>query len=392
MSSKPKTAAEPEAATPAPPQETANATDNKRAAALSLLWVAIVAILIIELVWLIIPTPTAWIEAYYTSGLFAVVITPLVAFHQLAPISLTTVIGIAAVPVVIGGLFWGVRRARRSGTPWRNIAWGTFQCFTAAFVVLYGWFLLTFGVGYKREPIDARLGLTQADRVTRADLDATMDDMLAVIAANVENPEDRDEAGALRSISDAMGDMATQWDGHRPPLPDDVKRLPGGLLILFGAYGIDSPFLMEPHVDGALPGHAIVNTGAHELAHVAGFSGEADATLAGLLAGLRAEAPYAKYACALAAYASLCAELGPQDQRKRFEALPAEALNDLRDEAAVYQRYTRNVTHSVFQPMYHSYLVTQGVTEGIEDYSRGTRLFVNAWQKGLGELPQQDSD
>lgn len=358
---------------------------------LNIVWYAAAALLAVELLWLIAPIPERWVEAYYTSGAFALVTAPLVALHQLVPISMTSAFTIALIPCGFAFAFAGIRRARKRGVPWRSVAWGAFKCLTVLFVLIHGWFLLTFGVGYRREAIESRLALAEADRVTRTDLDATMDDMLAVISANVQNPEMRDHAAAMRNIRDAMGDLVADWDGHRPTLPDDVKRLPGGLLILFGAYGINSPLLMEPHVDGALPGHAVVSTGAHELAHVAGFSGEADATLAGLLAGLRADHPYARYATALSAYANLCAELGPDDQRARFKALPVEALNDLRAEADVYRKYTRDVTHSVFQPMYHSYLVTQGVSEGIEDYSRGTRLFVNAWQKGLGQTPSGGS-
>ncbi len=354
---------------------------------LDIIWVGIVALLALEFAWLVLPMPEAWVERYYTSGLFAVVITPLVAVQQVIPVSMSAALAFVFIPLALALGWVGVRRARKRATPWRTIAWAGFKCVTAVIVLVHGWFLMTFGVGYQREPIESRLSLAEADRVTRLDLDATLDDMLAVIVKNVQNPEVRDEAGALRSIRDSMDVLVESWDGHAPPLPDKVKRLPHGLLLLFGAYGINSPFLMEPHVDGALPSHAIVSTGAHELAHVAGFSGEADATLAGLLAGLRADQPFACYASALAAYANLCAELSPDEQRARFEALPAEALNDLRAESEVYQRYTRDVTHAVFQPMYHSYLVTQGVSAGIEDYSRGSRLFVNAWRKGLGNAP-----
>lgn len=359
---------------------------------LDIIWFGAVGLLAIELLWLALPIPARWVEWYYTSGAFAAVISPLVAVHQLIPISMTglwTLVLVFCGAIVAGA---SIRWARKRNVPWRTLAWNGFKCVTVLVVLIHGWFLATFGIGYRREPIESRLHLAEADRITRTDLDATMDDMLSTITANLQNPEVRDEAAALRSIRDAMGDLVATWDGHRPPLPADVKRLPGGLLVLFGAYGINSPLLMEPHVDGALPSHAVVSTGAHELAHVAGFSGEADATLAGLLAGLRADEPYAKYASALAAYANLCAELNPEEQRKRFEALPAEALNDLRAEAAVYQRYTRDVTHTVFQPMYNSYLVTQGVSDGIEDYSRGSRLFVNAWRMGLGKPMVQDSD
>ncbi len=359
---------------------------------INVLWYGIVALLAVELAWLALPVPERWVELYYTTGLFALVITPLVAVQQLIPISMSALVTLVLILCGLVSALVGIRRARKREVPWRTIAWAGFKWVTAAIVLIHGWFLLTFGVGYRREPIESRLQLASADRVTRSDLDATMDDMLAVITDERQNPEIRDERGALRSIRNAMGDLVLEWDGHEPPLPEKVKRLPDGLLVLFGAYGINSPLLMEPHVDGALPSHAVVSTGAHELAHVAGFSGEADATLAGLLAGLRADHGYARYASALAAYANLCAELNPDEQRARFEALPAEALNDLRAESEVYQRYTRDVTQSVFQPMYHSYLVTQGVDEGIEDYSRGSRLFVNVWQKGLGKTPNESQD
>jgi hypothetical protein len=353
------------------------------------LWYAVLVLLALQLVWLTLPIPPEWIEAYYTSGLFAAVTAPLVWVQQLVPISMTTLIGTVVVPAGLFAAITAVAVARRRGVAWRSIAWTAARCTVALVVLGHGWFLTTFGVGYRRAPIETRLGLVGGDAVSREDLDATLDDMLTIIEKDLENPEHRDEAAALLAIGESMAEMVEAWDGKRPPLPHNVKRLPGGLLIVFGAYGINSPLLMEPHTDGALPSHAVVSTGAHELAHVAGFSGEADATLAGLLAGLRADHPYARYASALSAFANLTAELSREEQRARVEMLPAEALNDLRAEAEVYKRYTREMTHTVFQPVYHSYLVTQGVSEGIEDYSRGARLFVNAWHAGLAETPSK---
>ena len=82
--------------------------------------------------------------------------------------------------------------------------------------------------------------------------------------------------------------------GYAPTLPRRVKKLPPGTLLFFGRSGSILPIFLEAHADGAMHDAWFLRTAAHELAHVAGFSGEADADVVGFLAGLRADDRFAR--------------------------------------------------------------------------------------------------
>ena len=66
---------------------------------------------------------------------------------------------------------------------------------------------------------------------------------------------------------------------------------------------------------------AIVATAAHELAHVAGYCGEADADAVGVLAGLASDDALARYATALAAFRRVCGALDESQRKPLFDAL-----------------------------------------------------------------------
>ena len=137
-----------------------------------------------------------------------------------------------------------------------------------------------------------------------------------------------------------------------PTLPQKIKALPKGTLLYFGnAAGVISPWFLEAHVDSSLPPTEFVAVAAHELAHIGGYAGEADADLLGVIAGLNAADDFARYAVALRIFRTLVYQLtyeSPQEQNEPFasalpenwrDTLPEQALQDWQATVNAYQRH-----------------------------------------------------
>jgi len=167
--------------------------------------------------------------------------------------------------------------------------------------------------------------------------------------------------------------LATFAPGVR--LPVAPKVVPAGVLGPLGVAGVVSPWTLEAHVDGALPPWAQVATGAHEAAHLAGYESEAGAELVGLLAGIRADHPHARYASALRGWASLPAST------RRATVLPPRAYADLGAlQAAVATRW--DAPARLLWSAYERWLLVRGQRDGLAGYAAGPRLLASAAEAG----------
>jgi hypothetical protein len=297
-------------------------------------------------------------------------------------------------------LFWLLHawiRAGRGGRPrWLRLVDAGARLVSSAAWLLVA-FVLCWGAGYRRQAIEARLGLEtdglEADDWSRLDDEVAerflgcIHDALAMDAApaDASGPTAGGDAreAAIASVRAAIARTVLEWDGAEPRLPARVKRLPAGSLLRFGSSGVTLPWTLEACVDGALPEVAEIAVAAHELAHVAGANGEAEAELLAAAAGLRAESALSRYAVALEALSRTIGEQ-PAEKRQRIERrLPARAREDLEAYRAVAARYHSPRLSAPQRVLYDAYLRSQGVQAGVRDYSRAARLFAMAHRQGL---------
>ncbi len=330
--------------------------------------------------WYALPHSPSGIERWYSQGLFRGVASLLVPLTSALPFSLLLWGGLggAAGALAWWGRAW--RRLRKEGRPWHHaLAWGLGRGLALLGLGVL-WALVAWGGGYGRLPLATRLAwdLSHPAPQEAAELRAAL---LAVVHRD-GRPEGRDGGRALAAISRSMARTVATWEGRAPALPLGIKRTPPGLLLLNGTTGFCSPLTLEPHVDGALPEAAQVWTGAHELAHITGHCSEDEASALGWVAGLNAEDPFARYACALMAYLELARQLPSAQYREAYLVLPPWALEDLRAESEALKRHRIQWYQRVSWKVYHAYLQTQGVQEGVKSYSRGITLFLGAWRSG----------
>jgi hypothetical protein len=325
------------------------------------------------LVWTLVNPSSQWLEEHYSRGLYQTITAVLVPITNSVPFSISAVL-LVTLPII--WLVWTVQRFRRR----QFFKWLRRTVFFA--LLIYSLFLFTWGANYGRESIESQLGLDVVT-FTEDDLQTLVNTLANIIQENVNTERNLETAKA--SLRASLIETVETITGITPTLPTWVKSLPSGSLILGGnASGVISPFTLEPHLDGALSEPYALAVGTHELAHIAGYAGEADTDFVAALAGLNASDPYARYATALKLWNDAVAQL-PEDKRgAAFATLPERAKDDLNKMYEPFRHYRLPQWMQKLQTgLYNQYLTSQGVEEGIKDYSRTTTLLLAAQSQGF---------
>lgn len=333
--------------------------------------------------WFVFPPPRAFVEGFYTRFMYRVIVAAVAPLTNSTThsVALALMITLAAGFPLLWAVNWLYLRFVKGRSHWRGFFWG-FQWAFFLTPIIAMWFLVFWAAGYQRLAPEERLKLDTSE-ITDEESALLRAQLLDIIRTDQPKaPEDRDAERALAAVAAAMKTTIKEWDGHSIWLPGGVKATPKGLLLANGTSGICTPYTLEPHVDGGLPDTAFVSTGAHELGHIAGMCTEAEATLIGFVAGMRAADAYARYAVALDMYVDLVRQLPGDTQKAAMEELPEVAREDLkkaREAAALYRiEWFRKVSWRA----YDKYLQAQGIKEGVKNYGRGISLFLFLWRDG----------
>ncbi|HPO15228.1 MAG TPA: DUF3810 family protein [Candidatus Hydrogenedentes bacterium] len=349
-------------------------------------WVFILFLYAVAGVWFLFTPAQDMVEKFFTRGWYRVMVGVMTPLTQWAPFSIALMLTIALIagfPILWIGNWIYLRRWKKR-SHWAGLLWGPKWAIAAA-PVLIVWFVVFWGAGYQRVPVEKRLDLpTQEIQDTEAAQLRAL--LLAVIKRDLPPPEARDVNRTVAAIASTMKEVVAAWDGRAITMPSRVKATPKGFLLFNGTSGMCSPYTLEAQVDGGLPDAAFVHVAAHELGHIAGFCKEDEATLIGFVAGLRAGDPFARYACALDAYMDLARQLKKDEYKTAIEALPETAREDLKKANDAYKKYRITWFSQISWRVYDKYLQSQGIKEGRKNYSRGITLFTYVWRKGLVTL------
>ena len=169
-----------------------------------------------------------------------------------------------------------------------------------------------------------------------------------------------------------------------------VRQLaPAGILLRIKTAGVYIPFVGEGHIDKGL--HPIQKpfTMAHEMAHGYGFGDEGTCNFLAYLACLKSKIPIIKYSGSLGYWKYLSSNLranSSKDYLLFWENIPSVLKKDLND------IYVNSIKYPDLFPrlrdkMYNSYLKSQGISEGMQNYDR-VILLVHSWQKKHGNFYQ----
>lgn len=332
--------------------------------------------------------PAAWVEAAYCRGVFPWIQAVMVPVSGAVDWPLMGTL-LVLLPFLISVLVWWRWRRGRSKGLRRTTLWLAGGLRTMRTVIyVYAVFVVLWGLGYHRIPIEDRWQLIQ-EELKYDDVRDVQLRLLAILHRDAPAPSSRDdEARAWQAIAEQERLMVLELEGWSAALPTHMKFPPEGSLMAFGIYGVVSPFTLEANVDPALPTPMRLAISGHELAHILGYCGEADANLVSFIAGLRAEDPLARYGTALSMirYASSWRHF--KDAMWLNRNLPQRAKDDLHALRNTRKLHTIGIAAKIQTAVNDAYLKTQDVALGTDDYERGFTLFVHAFKRGMVEMPE----
>jgi hypothetical protein len=320
--------------------------------------------------------PVAWIETTWLQRVLPPSSRWTAALIDLVPFS-WTIATLVALPVVLVAL------SRRRRLPWLPLL--------AALVALGAFgFDLAWGIAYRRVPLEDRLALTSSAPGSR-DLFEAFDTLAAIARRAAPADASAVETGAgwpaaswsSASHCVARADAVVSERARPLRLPTVVRRLPPGTLLVGGFGGVVGPWLREPHVDGGLPPVAALATGLHELAHTAGWAGEAQTDALATLAGLVCDADEVRFAAAVHGLGLIRNDLrrvtaGDPASRAELDArvagLPLSVSRATAAARSAAERYAWPAAEALAATTYDAYLRSQGVEAGLADYGRASVL------------------
>jgi hypothetical protein len=335
----------------------------------TLLTVAIFTVIVAALA---VPLPPHVVDSAYSTRFYPALQRVLTSFSNLVPFALLDVV-IVGFPVVWCALV--VRAVARSGRRLREGGRWVLRTAVAA-AVLYLIFLATWGLNYRRLPLEKKLKYDAAGVTADAARDAAQlaaSQLNALYAAAHAAPEiaageiDPSLAAAFSRAMQALGASAATVPARPKRTLLDLYFRPAAVA------GMTDPFFLETLVESDLLAVERPLVVAHEWSHLAGFADEGEANFAGWLTCRLGNAP-AQYSGWLFLFGELVNSL-PRSQRAGVAATLADGPRaDLR---AIAARLARDVSPKVSAAgwrVYDQYLKANRIEAGTASYAQVVRL------------------
>ena len=320
-----------------------------------------------------VPVSPDLVEELYSNGLYPPLQAFITSWSNRTPLALFDVL-IAAV--VVGWAALLVRDLSASRSRWIRVL-VPMAVRTATFAAaLYLVFLVTWGLNYRRVPLEEKLQLDSRAVTPQAAVDLAI---MAVSELNRLAPGGRPAAEAAVSRIDpalarAFEEAQRQLGAGRLALPGRPKRtLLDGYFRAASVDGMTDPYFLETMAQSALLPVERPMVVAHEWAHLAGFADEGEANFVGWLTCLRGDEP-ARYSGWLFLYSETAQGLGATD-RARVSALLGPATRaDLTAIAQRMRAQTSPTVSAVGWRVYDQYLRANGIEQGTRSYTDVVRL------------------
>ena len=288
-------------------------------------------------------------------------------------------------------LYRFVRRIRRTpggAVPKAGQALYSLTAFVGGAIFL---FLVLWGYNYKRLPVERSLDIRPKPlsvNELRSELD-TITTLMRLTRAQI--PEATDSA--LHQVFDpteleaAMRTALTrQLALYEFPVDGAVSGRflrPKGVLLRLSTAGVYLPWTGEGHIDAGLHPLQQPYVLAHELAHGYGFTDEGTCNFWAFLALTNLDDPLLRYLGYFGYWRTLAANYrryAPEEYRKLYRRdVPPGVKADL---SVIYREMDKypDILPRVRNAVYDGYLKSQGIKEGLKNYSRVIML-VHAWRK-----------
>lgn len=324
------------------------------------------------------PLPASVVEGWYSRGFYARLQPVATGVSSVVPIALLDV-AVAALLIAAGMAL--ARRVRRDG--FRRALQSIVLSAVVFAAAVYLWFLLFWGLNYRRVPLEQKLAY-EPGRVSRGQALAlarlAVEQVNALEGSRPREPDHADLAQSLAAIEQLLG-------ARVPPRVAPPKRsLVTWYFRKAGIDGMTDPFFLEIIVNPDLLPFERPFTLAHEWAHLAGYADESEANFVAWLTCVRG-APDARYSGWLTAYQQLTGVLPREDRKALRSALRPGVIADLHAVGERLARASPRVSRAA-RGAYDAYLRANRVEEGIASYGLVVRLmtgttFHEGWTPAL---------
>ncbi|GAC1310725.1 MAG: hypothetical protein NVSMB21_19070 [Vulcanimicrobiaceae bacterium] len=311
-----------------------------------------------------------WIEAHYANGAYPAIDRVVRALTGPLPFCLGDLLFAIAVAWLVRYWFVAARRSRAS----RLATFGAIAVRTVAVVAaLFVWFVASWAYDYSRVPLAQKLVVrndrTDEDSVGRF-ADLAIDRLSAL--ADAAHRERLDDAAFARRLAPTF-DATTRRLGDRAAFaPPRVKpTLFQPLMALSATSGFTDPWTHEVNLDAGALAVERPAIYAHEWAHVAGFTDEAEANFIAAIACTTARDPLVAYSGWLLVWFNLPPSVHPTHRMGRT------AYADILAIRARFETTANPAVERVQRVAYDRYLKSNHVKAGYDSY----RLFVR-WMTG----------
>lgn len=327
----------------------------------------LVAVLLAAALWLA-PLPAAWVERWYSRGVYPAWERVAVLLTNLLPIAIFDLIVLA---IAAAAAVWAVRAKRLRS--WRYVS--------GRLLLMLGviglWFQLGWGLNYRRVPVADSLGLEVPQEASALERFALAAGDRARASAG-ELPR-----GDRYSASRVVAELAPAFARVQQRLGLPVSARPGRpKRSLFNPYfrwaaidGVTNPLVPEIMVASDLTPAEVHATVAHEWAHLAGYASEDEASFVGWLICLEAGGA-ARYSAWLFALLK-AAGASPAEGREWLRRGGPEVVADIRAIQARYLRSSETVREAA-SATYDQFLRANRVKGGIESYDAVLQLMLAA--------------
>lgn len=326
------------------------------------------------------------VESIYSRGIFIVIRN--VIDHTIArsPIPLFYILLIGLVIWMIVSIVRSFKTQKSIGKRLANFG---LNLLTIASIIVF-LFLFLWGFNYARIPIETQINI-DARKLNFDELKTELDDETEQLIAIIEEGS-INWADSLRS-TEQIGAFETEMRNLviqtlkkiDYPTPGKVRgRIlkPKGILLRFSTAGVYLPWIGEGHIDGGLHPLQKPFTMAHELSHAYGFGDEGSCNFIAYLACISSSNAYINYSGHLGYWRYLASNYRFSDRenyKNFYQKLPVSLKADL---VAIRKNSLKypDILPDLRDVAYDTYLKTQGIKEGLQNYSR-VILLVRAYKQ-----------
>lgn len=347
------------------------------------IWIAL-GLFAIILRWILGNYPIV-IEQYYSRGVFSLVRYGIDYSLALLPVPLLYLF----VPTLLVILFLKIRTFFKIKKNWKaKLLDGLLGVLSFIGGGIF-FFLFLWGFNYGRVPIEQQLSINPQPlslEELKEELDLATERLIQYQEAIPEVYETTLTVVLLpENFESVLRSNLKRWlQEHDFPTPGRVRGrtlLPKGIFLHFSSSGLYFPFTGEGHIDGGLLDLQKPFVLTHEMAHGYGFTDEGTCNFIAYLACTSSDIPVLKYSGQMAYYrylASSYLRYKPKEYRKFRAALPTSIQGDLNTINENLDRYP-DLMPELRYYAYDAYLKSQGISEGMKNYSR-INMLGRAWR------------